>query len=338
MQWEIYKRKFTHKAKSARFDEGYIERCLNYAENLHKQGVPIIYDIEHFSHLVGYDVSYLLRASNAQARFYRHFTIPKKNNTERSISEPLPSLKEVQRWILDNILDKLALSRFAKGFVKNRNIKENARFHRKQRYVLSLDIKNFFPSIKYKQVFHLFSSIGYCESVSTLLSNLCTLDNSLPQGAPTSPAISNLVCRRVDSRLSGFALKNKIRYTRYADDITFSGDFDPGRILRFTSKVLSESKFTVNKTKTRLMEQHQRQEVTGIVVNSKMQAPRELRKKLRQQIYYIKEFGLESHLKATNNKRANYLSHLKGLAGFVLFINNKDSDAKEAIDFLETFS
>lgn len=337
MQWEVYKKAFIRKAKAAGFEEPYINSCLNYAFNLFDQGLPVIYDDNHLSLLVGYELSYLLRASNSQQAFYRNFNIKKKSGKLRKISEPLPSLKEIQRWILDNILEKIVPSRFAKAFIKKRSIKDNARFHRNQKFVLSIDVENFFPSIKFNRVYHLFRSIGYSNSVSTILSNLCTLDDCLPQGAPTSPAISNIVCLRLDGRLSGYALRNKIRYTRYADDITFSGTFNPGRVFNLVRMVLTESGFKINSDKTRLMEQHQRQEVTGIVVNKKLQTTKELRRYLRQNIYYIKKYGLESHLSSTNNKKANYLSHLKGVAGFVYFVNNKDLEAKEAKEYLKTF-
>lgn len=170
-----------------------------------------------------------------------------------------------------------------------------------------------------------------------MLTQLCTLNGNLPQGAPTSPTLSNLLSFRIDRRLSGYALKNRIRYTRYADDLTFSGDFDTASIIRLTRKVLRDEGLELNEKKTRLMKRHNRQEVTGIIVNEKMQAFRSIRRKVRQDIYYIEKYGLDSHMTTTNKKRANYVNHLRGIANFILFVNPNDKNAKHAIEFLSSF-
>jgi RNA-directed DNA polymerase len=239
MNWESYKKEFIIKAERGNYEESYIRALLEYAFNLNSKNLPIIYDWEHFSLLVGYDSKYISGAFYKTTAFYRHYTIAKRSGGLREISEPLPSLKEIQRWILDNILYKCSVSNFAKGFVPERSIRENARFHRNQPKVLSLDLEDFFPSIKGGRVYNFFKRLGYQPKVAHLLTKLCTLNGSLPQGAPTSPALSNIISLRLDKRLSGFALKEKIRYTRYADDITFSGDFDEGQLIKFTRKVLA---------------------------------------------------------------------------------------------------
>jgi len=163
--------------------------------------------------------------------------------------------------------------------------------------------------------------LGYSKSVAGLLTNLCCFNKSLPQGAPTSPALSNLIFKHADNRISGFAMKLGIRYTRYSDDITFSGNIKTGQIIKFVRKVLNEEGLSLNYSKIRLMQTHQRQEVTGITVNNKLQAPRFLRRKLRQQFYYINKFGLASHLDKTHNLSTNYIYRLLGISNFILFIN-----------------
>ena len=200
--------------------------------------------------------------------------------------------------------------------------------------VLSLDIENFFGSIRESKVYFFFHKLGYSKQVAMMLTKLCTLDGSLPQGAPTSPALSNLISLRIDRRISGFALKNKIRYTRYADDLAFSGEFDTGSVIRLVSKILNDEGLNINQAKTRLMLPHNQQEVTGIVVNEKMQAPRPVRRNLRKAVHYIEKFGLDSHLDFIRNTRANYLNHLKGIANFILFVNPQDHDAKHALEVL----
>jgi RNA-directed DNA polymerase len=334
LDWAKYSKSFKREAHKAGYDDQYIEKCLNYAKCLSEKGLPIIYDQEHLAALTGYNIEYLRRASNAPNLFYRRFKIPKKSRGFREISEPLPSLKEIQQWILNNILYQCTVSKFAKAFKHQCSIRDNARFHRGQRSVLSLDIKNFFSSIPTSRVFTFFNNCGYSKEVVTMLTNLCTSNNALPQGAPTSPALSNLLSMRMDKRLSKYALKRKLRYTRYADDLTFSGECDVGSIIRIVSTVLKDDGLQLNTNKTHLMRPCSRQVVTGIIVNKKMQAPREIRRNLRQDIYYIEKYGLDSHMQATGRTRAGYINHLRGIANFILFVNSKDRDAKHAIEVI----
>lgn len=334
LDWDEYTEAFRAAALKQEYDDEYIETCFSYALPLVTKNLPLIYDAEHFSLLVGYDLDFVRIASYTAKSFYRYFSINKVSGGIREISEPLPSLKEIQRWILDNILYKCEVSKFAKGFVPEKSIKENARFHRKQPKVLSLDIENFFPSIGAGRVYNFYFRLGYQKKLAHLLTKLCTLEGSLPQGAPTSPALSNLVSLRLDKRLSGLALKEKIRYSRYADDITFSGDFDEGRLIKFTRKVLADEGYRLNEKKTRLMEQHQRQEVTGIVVNQYLQAPRTTRRELRKTMHYIKKYGIESHIQFNQITQANYVKHLLGIANFILFVNPKDEEVKSYVNYL----
>jgi RNA-directed DNA polymerase len=213
------------------------------------------------------------------------------------------------------------VSKYAKAYVREKSIKKNAWFHVNRKHILTIDIQEFFGSLKYQKVYIFFHHLGYSKSVSSMLSNLCTLYQSLPQGAPTSPALSNMLMINVDKRISGFVIRKKIRYTRYADDMTFSGDFKPGMVIKFVRQVLNDEGLKINDKKTRVRGKNQRQEVTGIVVNEKMQAPKNLRKRLRQAVYYIEKYGLPSHLEKTNNQRANHIRHLLGIANFILDIN-----------------
>lgn len=334
MDWKKYSESFVATARQRGFDEQYIERCLGYADHLVGQGLPIIYSLEHLSSLAGIKERYLRSVAFMQEHYYRDFTILKKSGGTRQISEPLPNLKTVQRWILDNLLHKIAPSPFAKGFVPGKSIKENARFHRKQEMVLCLDVKDFFPSISPPTIRRFFMSCGYSNKLSYYLTRLCTLNGGLPQGAPTSPALSNLIFAPIDKKIAEYCLDRKIRYSRYADDLTFSGNFPTGNLINHVKHCLSELKLTLNSSKTRLMRPHERQEVTGVVVNEKLQATRKLRRSLRQATFYIERFGLDAHIAKIKEKRANYVNHLIGQANFVLFLNPKDRDAQTAIDIL----
>ncbi len=336
INWKKYSRSFRRSAKIKGLTSKQIIKLLHYARNLNEKNLPIIYDVTHFSLLVGYDIEYVLGASNNSIKFYRTFYIPKKStNRKRKIDEPLPSLKEIQKWILINILNNIRVSKFAKAFVSNISLKDNAKFHRNQKLLLTLDIKDFFKSIKFIEVYKVFHKIGYSKGVSVLLSKLCTFYGSLPQGAPTSPYISNLVFHPLDNRIAAFCFERNIRYTRYADDLTFSGDFKPGMIIKFVKYVLKNKKLKLNSDKIRTMYKGQRQEVTGIIVNQKMQVPRKIRRELRQNVYYIKKYDVLSHMERKKIMNINYLNHLLGKANFICFINPKDSKAKDEYNYLK---
>lgn len=192
-KWESYAERFTITALAAGYSQSYVDYFIAYAKKIFDQKLPIIYDQYHFSLLVGYRANYLRKATNSPERFYREFTVPKKAGGERAISEPLPSLKEVQRWILDEILVKIPISGYAKAFRKKRSIKDNAVFHVGKPLVLTIDVEDFFGSLRHSKVFALFINLGYSSPLANMLTRLYTLKGSLPQGAPTSPAISNIL-------------------------------------------------------------------------------------------------------------------------------------------------
>lgn len=192
MNLEEYKDAFTLKAASKGFTEEQIEQCLTYASIIISNGCPVIYDGKQLSFLVGYKYEYIRKAIFGTELHYKTYTIPKKNGGHRTISEPLPSLKEIQYWILNNILYHLPVHPYAKAYIKGKKIKENLRFHKRQRIVLTLDIHDFFGSITRQHVRHIFKEIGYSSKLSSILSHLVCLDEKLPQGAPTSPCLSNI--------------------------------------------------------------------------------------------------------------------------------------------------
>ena len=293
------------------------------------------------------------------------FKILKKNGKERTINEPLPSLKEIQEWILKEILEKIKVSPYSKAYVKGRSIRDNARFHKRQKKVLTMDLQDFFPSITFGRVLSVFRKAGYRENVAVMLANLCSLQNQLPQGAPTSPALSNIIASKLDYKISNFINGKEIRYTRYADDLTFSGDFKEGDILvkgmsvrenpvgckqitayipdnpdlygyltaiqylRFIERIVNRQGFRINHNKTRVRKKNQRQEVTGIVVNDKMQISRDIRRRIRSDAYYIKKYGYMSHANYVKQKKNNYLYYLIGITSYALFVNPNDDKMRE---------
>ncbi len=335
LNWEEYCLDFRKKAAQKNRSKEYCDYWLKYGKELYNKNLPIIYNQEHLCLLLGYQEEYILAASNSAFKFYRSYEIPKKNGGFRRISEPLPSLKEIQRWILDNILESIEVSPYAKAYIKKKSIKENAKFHKGQEIVLSLDMKNFFDSITSDKVYNCFKELGYKKDVVVLLTNLCCANGCLPQGAPTSPMLSNIILKDFDNKIGKYTNEKKIRYTRYADDMTFSGDFSPGQIISYVKKLLNKLGLKLNDSKTRTRKKEQRQEVTGIVVNKKMQLPKSIRKKIRQEMYYIKKFGLESHMQYCKIDKMNYVLHLKGRIEYGLFINPYDKELQEYLDFLQ---
>lgn len=345
---EAYKKAFTEKALKNGYSEENIFRCLSYSENLSKKNLPIIYNSYHLAGVVGYKHSYLTRSIMSTSYFYRHFKIKKKNGKFRTISEPLPSLKEIQYFILQEILYKIQVSKYCKSYIPKKKFKEYLRYHVNEKQVLTLDIEDFFPSITYKFIYNLFLKLGYAKDVSIYLANLCTYikkdKNSttsssskrfLPQGAPTSPYLSNLILKEFDDEIAQYCTKEKIKYTRYADDMAFSGNIvNKEEIESLVQEKLTKLGLNLKKEKTRLMLQNVPQILSGVVLNKKMQLPKKERNEIRQIIYFIKKFTLENHLDRIKEKRDNYLLHLIGRVSYTLSLNPIDKEFLEYKNYL----
>ena len=217
---------------------------------------------------------------------YREFTIPKRSGGKRRILAPEPELKSLQRRILRRLLARLKVHPSAMGFQGGRSIVTNANAHRGQAVLIRLDLVDFFPSTRAKRLKRYFRQIGWNRPVANLLVRLCTFDGGLPQGAPTSPRLSNLVNYRLDARLSGMAARLGAVYTRYADDITISfAEDDRDKIhyfRRFVQGVIESEGYRLHhRKKLSVRRRHHRQMVTGLVVNHRVNLPREVRRWLR---------------------------------------------------------
>jgi len=337
MTYAQYETSFRKKALNAGFSEDNILRCLEYAKPLVENDFPVIFNTTNLCALVGYNKDYIKGAAIDPKFYYRSFKIKKSDNKFRFINEPLPSLKEIQLWILENILYRIKVSKFAKAYVRKRNIIDNVKYHIDKEKILSLDIKDFFPSLKRKTIEQIFYSLGYSSNISNLLSKLCCLHDSLPQGAPTSPCLSNIAMIEIDAYIANYCLERNVRYTRYADDLTFSGSFDDVDLKNFVMKQLTRLNMFLNEDKTRVMSRGQQQIVTGIIVNQKLQIPKEERKRIRLEMHYITLFGLSNHLERTKNTKANYLSHLQGKINYGLYINPDDKELLKYKALLKEF-
>lgn len=321
---------------------------LNHAEanlqRLRNNNLPLCNTAQEIAAAMGITVNKLrflaFNRKTSTVSHYIRFKMPKKSGGERVISAPMPNLKQAQHWILTNILDKLEIHQAAHGFCRQRSIITNATPHVEKDVVINFDLKDFFPSISYKRVKGLFHSFGYSETAATIFALLCTSadveklqldartyyvahsDRYLPQGSPASPAISNLLCRRLDKRLTGMADKLGFTYTRYADDLSFSGNGESLRhicnILRRTESIVTHEGLRINEDKTRVLRNTQQQEVTGIVVNEKLSVCRKTLRKFRATLFQIEQEGLEG--KKWGNS-TDLLSAITGYANFVAMVN-----------------
>lgn len=338
MDWNEFCNHAKFQASVDGISEEELKKYLQYAKRLVRKDLPVIVDPYSLAKFIGIDFHYLCSMAYGTEHFYRNFLIPKKSGGTREISEPLPDLKQVQHWMLNNILNYIEISKYAKAYVKKQGVKSNARFHRGQKVLVSMDVKDFFPSIKKIDIFHVFHGLGYTENVSWFMAYLCCLNGELPQGAPTSPYLSNIIMSSFDKDVASYAIEKKWRYTRYADDLTFSGDGNVEELIRVVSELLLKYHLYPNTKKTRVAYQNARQEVTGIVVNKKLQAARQYRRIIRQEVYYIKKYGIESHIAFCQISQKNYLEHLQGKIGYALYVNPKDTELLEYQKFLHEVS
>jgi RNA-directed DNA polymerase len=223
---------------------------------------------------------------NAVPIAYRPFQVPKRGGGWRDIQAPEPPLRDVQRRIVRRLLQKIESHPGARGVERGRSTVENAALHAARLVVLRMDVKDFFGSTSAQRIEFLYANLGWNEEATALLLRLTTHNGSLPQGAPTSPRLSNLVNRRLDERLNGFAAWMGARYTRYADDLTFSFDTDDAAAvhsaIRLTKNALADDGYALHeRRKLHIRRPYERQLVSGLVVNTRPQLPRETRRWLR---------------------------------------------------------
>lgn len=276
--------------------------------------------------------------SNNIEKNYKIYKIKKRNGKYRTIYEPNSILKQIQKQILNNILNNKSISKYAKAYHKGIQLKDNAIPHINKEMILKLDIKDFFENISFLDIYNSCFPIEYFpKSVGMILTYLCTYDNHLTQGSPTSAYISNLVMKEFDEELGNWCNLRNISYTRYSDDMTFSGPFNPSELITKVRKMLYKLGLELNNDKIHIVYKSSSQNVTGIVVNEKMQVNVKYRNKIRQEIYYIKKFGLSSHLKKCdiNIDSKRYLNILYGRVLYVLQINENDKEFIKYKQFIE---
>ena len=274
-------------------------------------------------------IKILYSVSNNINDNYKIYKIKKRNGKYRTIYEPKPLLKHIQRNILNNVLNNESISKYAKAYHKGLSLKDNAIPHINKDIILKLDINNFFDNISFIDIYNSCFPIEYFpKSVGMLLTYLCTYNEYLTQGSPTSAYISNLVMKEFDEVLGKWCIEKNISYTRYSDDMTFSGNFIPKEVIMKVRKMLNTLGLELNNDKIHIIHKSNSQNVTGLVVNEKVQTNIKYRKEIRKEIYYINKFGLDSHLKKCNINidKYKYLNILYGRINYVLQINKSDKE------------
>lgn len=277
----------------------------------------------------------LYAIANHPEKYYTTKYIDKRNKTKRKLLIPNNYLKKIQQNILENVLYGLSTSLYVKSYQKVMSLIDNASPHQNKKIVLKLDIKDFFTSITFEELYKVLPNEILPPSVKVLLLKLCTYNDYLPQGAPTSPMLSNLVLKNFDNYIGKFCSKQNISYTRYSDDLTFSGEFNPKKLTNKVQAFLEELGYNININKTKVITKKGCQKITGLVVNEKVNTPKKYRQKIRQEMYYIKKYGIDSHLQRLKIRAKNkYLSSLRGRINYCLSINPNNKEFQSYLKML----
>ena len=313
-------------------------------EALRSAGLPLLATPADVAHALQITVPQLrwlaFHAEAARRPHYTCFTIPKRSGGDRQLAAPMPHLARAQRWILDHVLAPLPTHDAAHGFIATRSTATNAAPHVGQDVVVNLDLKDFFPTITFRRVRGWFQHLGYSPAVATILALLCTEpprqevtydgqvyqvavgEPALPQGACTSPALSNQIARRLDARLQGWATSRGWIYTRYADDLTFSapaGHRDQlGALFGAVRTIVTDEGFTLHPDKGRVQRASRRQQVTGIVVNDKPGLPRREVRRLRAILHQARATGLEAQ---NRDNHPDFEAHIRGKLAYLAMVD-----------------
>lgn len=349
----------------------FVEIVRRHAKPLADRGLPVILSLGHLAFATSNSHEVLHDIVKRKIDPYRGFWIRKRSGGKRYICVPEGNLSRTQRWIHDHILcstwGKKSLSIAATAYVPGSSHIDNAKRHSGADCVLKLDITNFFETISERQVYHFFHGLGYRSLVAFYLSRLCTrvlnpkhdvrspavawsgnkkrwqsgngrkYDNysvigHLPQGAPTSPMLANLVCSGLDLELQKLADSINLVYSRYADDMTFSGSFaikaQINQFIRQVAAVIGKFGFSINQQKTSLSRTGGRKIVTGLSVDGEvLRLPRVYKDAIRQELHYIERYGLSGHLERVGyTNHLTYLMRLKGRIQYWFSIEPETAD------------
>ncbi|WIL42564.1 reverse transcriptase family protein [Pantoea agglomerans] len=360
---------FRKEGKSKGFNPEYLTALVQQGEKTDGLGFPVVFSLAHLANLsrtLYSDLHSLVSRNELERKDfpYKNFPISKRTGGKRWISVPVPALMAVQSWINHNILSRTKPHAAAYAYVPKKKIIQHAQRHCGADWLVKIDIKDFFGSISERQVYNVFLGLGYPKLLSFEMARLCTratpkrqgkkwrneistysissynseFVGSLPQGAPTSPALSNLVCFELDVALTSLATSLDATYSRYSDDLCFSlseGNRKSAlNIKRQASKILREHGFSDNSSKTRIVPPGARKMLTGLNVNNASpKIPKEVRDSIRMHLYYSKKLGIPQHCKNRDFRSIiGFKNHLSGVIGYIYSID-KDLGNKYKIEF-----
>lgn len=277
-------------------------------------------------------ITFIQRLIYNKKKNYYIFYIPKKKG-KRKIEAPSNSLKKIQRKILSNVLKEKWSCKYihksCNGFMPGKSIISNSKNHILKKKILKVDLKNFFPTIKSKEIKEIFLLKGFNDQCARYLTELCTLDGKLPQGAPTSPVLSNIVCRNLDKRLYYLSNKANINYTRYADDLTFSGGKISKKFYLLIDLIIRDEGFKINLNKVYWFNNSKCQKVTGLIVNDKISYGK---KKFKNLSAFVFNCANESNnlydqkIKAINKFGLKILNLKRFIEGHISFLYSIDKN------------
>lgn len=291
--------------------------------DLFSRGIPPITSAYCLAILFGYSLEFIYAMTKRPDKFYRVFSIKNGKKTRR-IQAPKVALKVIQKWFGAHLSNNLTFHPHVYGFVKGRSFVDAAKHHIGARWVLAVDIDNFFPSISKERVLLSLIAQGYSNDASKLISDLCCLNDSLAQGSPASPVLSNLCMQSIDDSLIKLSEKYKVTVTRYADDITFSGigEFDEG-LIRDLQELIKSSGFQLNDDKTYFADSTtgKRLKVHGLLVKEDS---------VRLTKGYRNKIRLYKHLQKSGRISEDDYHRINGHINFADFIDSM-SGIKDAI-------
>lgn len=362
-------------AKEQNKSQEFIDACLAYGKNLAEKELPVIFSLEHLAMQIGIQSDYLrnligdgkrdvIYEYEHKYKRYNYFKLKKRDGKFREIMSPAKDLKYIQKWILVNIVSKYVLADSCKGFRKSISIFDNAKVHENSEVILKVDLLKFYDTITEKRVYGVFKSLGYVNNLAYSLAKITTAkhresywndfdENSkevlkelvenkppiLPQGAPTSPMLSNILATKMDYRFEALARKLNFNYSRYADDLTFSIKKE-GKLpsLKLITTIIADEGFFINTKKTKYMKKGCKQYVTGLTTTNGTNVSKEYRKTITEHIYYCRKFGVDSHLekRVVDFPKYNNIKFHNWLYGHMCFI--KSINEKASKKMLEDFN
>lgn len=343
--------KYKESALASNHSNEFISETIEYANFLSLKNLPVLFSLPHLCLASAVSIKNTLEICNSsRIEYYKRFKIKKRRGGYRTIQTPTNELKYLQKWILRNILEKVPSHKSCTGFDKLSSIKKNAEIHLNAECILKIDLLRFFDSINEKRIYGIFKSFGYQNNLCVSLAKICTIKQNetfyntfkknednlkqyllskdegiLPQGAPTSPKLANLILRNLDERLERLCSKYNVNYSRYADDLTFSGKKENLLYLKkIIYKIIYSENLFANIGKTKFIVRGNPYLVTGLSVhNEEVKVIRRKKKEIEHHLYHCIKNGVIVHLIKSNIGNRNFKDWLFGNICFVYSIEPK---------------